>query len=322
MSSVNFAVPTSRSQKPQIIDLNDGFDPDSTSSDDRQLKRSSSYREEAQRPLKRIKIEREVNPEDTINTITNEWLTKHFKRGDILGRSLRDESSMVLAVEDLETKGTLVLKITDSFPPLEVLSKIKAIWEKEESIHLTETVLLGKIQVCSGSYLQLDHNRGEFVVPPRTYQKKVRWAYVYSMPLKAGDLKKIKDEGLSVVEEAAIEVVRVATEAFLNSRGIEPFDMKDINILTRPLTAEDSFRKKHILKYDYLKYTIGSQSYYLPVGKHLITLCDYDKWKPTQVKKDFTGLLEERLKRAPRLLAEIEKFKIPPAPHCRVLSMN
>ncbi|HEY5234646.1 MAG TPA: hypothetical protein VIJ14_00590, partial [Rhabdochlamydiaceae bacterium] len=132
MSSINFAVPTSRYRKPQIVDPNDGFDIDNTSFDDRQVKRSSSCGEEDQRLLKRGKVKREVNPEDTINTITNEWLTKHFKRGDILGRSLRDESSMVFAVEDLESKGTLVLKITDALPPLEVLSKIKALWEKEK----------------------------------------------------------------------------------------------------------------------------------------------------------------------------------------------
>lgn len=299
--------------------------PVSTDSDENALKRSSSplrISPEEIRPLKQIKFDSITNPSDEIMTITNQCLAKQFKRGEILGRCLSDQCSMVCSVEVLGKEETRVLKITDAFPPLEILSKIKAIWEQGESIHLTETILLGKIQVCSGSYLSVEHSGRDFVAPPRKTQKRERWAYVYSMPLKAGDLKALKENGLSVTEEAAIEVVRLATESFLNFKGIEPFDMKDINILTQPLTREDYFQGKRILDYDYLKYTIGSENYYLPVGNHLITLCDYDKWKPTQVKQDFTGHLEDRLKRAPHLLAEIEKFKIVPRKNCKVLFMN
>ncbi len=310
----------------QIVKSEDtAFD---TSSKERVLKRTSSqvrrlsWDGDCKRPPKQIKCEINVKPADEIIVITNQWLTDKFKRVDILGRCLCDQSSMVFGVESFKTGEKSVIKITDVFPPFEVLSKIKAIWEKEESIHLTETVLLGKIQVRSGAYLQSEYTGGGFVVPPRSTQKKERWAYVYSMPLKAGDLKALKEKGLSVTEEATIEVVRVATEAFLYCQGIEPFDLKDINILTKPLTVEDFFRGKQILDYDYLKYTIESESYYLPVGKHLITLCDYDQWRPTQIKQNFTGVLEQGLKRAPHLLAEIEKFKIIPAQHCKILPMN
>lgn len=317
MSSVSFSVLSTGSQTPQIVA---GFD--DTSVDEKPLKRRSYYREESERVLKRGKVESKISLANEIKIITNLWLAKQFKRGDILGRSMSDAFSMVFAVENLETKESMVLKITDALPPLEVLSKIKSLWEQQKTIHLTETVLLGKIQVCSGGYLQSDHKPGEFVILPRINQKNERWAYVYLMPRMEGDLKALKAAGLSVVEEAAIEVVRLATEAFLNKQGIEPFDMKDINILTRPLTSEDGFQGKHILRYDYLKYTIGSETYYLPVSRHLITLCDYDKWKPTQVEQNFTGSLGERLKRAPKLLAEIEKFKIPPAEQSRILPMN
>lgn len=298
--------------------------PVNTDSDENALKRSSSplrRSPEEIRPLKQIKFDSIIDPSDEIMTITNQCLAKQFKRSDILGRCLSDQSSMVCAVEVLGKEETRVLKITDAFPPLEILSKIKAIWEQGESIHLTETILLGKIQVCSGSYLSVEHSGKDFVAPPRKTQKRERWAYVYSMPLKAGDLKALK-ENLSVTEEAAIEVVRLATESFLNVKGIEPFDMKDINILTRPLSREDYFQGKRILDYDYLRYTIGSEKYYLPVGKHLITLCDYDQWKPSHIKLDFTGHLEDRLKRAPHLLAEIEQFKIVPRKNCKVLFMN
>lgn len=315
--------------------------PENTGPDETALKRSASplrISREDVRPLKQIKFENTANltEEMTILTeqelkvektdgmaiLTNQLLKQQFKLKGILGRCIGDCSSMVFAVKSLENKEKKALKITDSFPPLEVLSKVKDIWEKGESIHLTETVLLGKIQVCFGAYLDRDRIGDGFVVAPRAKQNRERWAYVYLMPLKDGDLKALKKKGLSMTEEAAIEVVRVATEAFLNRQGIEPVDMKDINILTRPLTIEDCFGGKRILDYDYLKYTIESENYYLPVGENLITLCDYDKWMLTQRKLNFTGVLEQRLRRSPQLLAEIKKFKTTPPKRSTILSMQ
>ncbi len=296
---------------------------DTAYSEGPQRKRVLSQTEESEGATKHYKPEEEWFVESII-TMTNETLSGCFIRGELVGRCISETSSMVFSVEDLNTtqESSKVLKITDSFPPFEVLDAVRAIWENQVSIHLTKTVLLGKIAVRTGAYLDLDNKHGGFVHPPRVNQKKRRWAYVYCMPRKEGDLKALKQRGLSVIEEAAIEVQRVATEALLNAYGIEPEDIKDINILTQPLKLEDCFQGKRISVYDYLKYTIESQSYFLPRGGHIITLCDYDKWTMTSVKKDYSNLLEFRLQRAPHLLAEIEKFKIIPPEHCRILSMN
>jgi hypothetical protein len=267
------------------------------------------------------KADEGICPEGSIPSITNQFLTGRFKRGAILGRYLSDSTSMVVAVEG-HINSAKVLKITNSFPPLDVLPILSAIWTSEESIHLTETVLLGKMEVRSGAYLQIDNNNGGFVHLPGARQTKKRYAYVYVMNQKTGDLKALKKKGLSVCEEAAVEVQRVATEAFLNTKGIEPVDLKDINILYELWTPEDRFRGKRILMYDYLEYKVGSQSYFLPIGPYKITLCDYDKWRLSHVKKDFSLALDERLKLAPHLLREIERFKTRPAFPCRILPVN
>ncbi|MBS0635565.1 MAG: hypothetical protein JSR37_08900 [Verrucomicrobia bacterium] len=249
-------------------------------------------------------------PESPIHD--NKSLLKMYERvGIIAWNSVCTVFDVIKRNVDASPKRAL--KINFSEPPIAVIKKIAQL----NLEHVVKIDFIGRIQVKPKDFIS--ELNTSFVQPLKKNAKTARWASVYEMERMEGNLKELQ---LLPQEKAAIEVQRIAIEAFLYNNGIVVSDIKDINVLWKTLPGQTLPDEDHRLGYDYWKCQVGSDVYYLPRGKYAIKLTDLDDWSlSTNLPPlDFAKVFKDRLKYAPKaLLDQIAAFKTLPKKRAKVL---
>ncbi len=251
------------------------------------------------------------SPRPKIKVLDNAALVAAYERVDIIaGHTECTVFEVLKRKQPALSRRALKLNLVE--PPLDVLAKLQQL----KLAQVISAMCIGKIQVKPKPFVS--ELNSSFVQEPRKKSKNGQWAYLTEMELMEGNLKELKQtKKLSPLEEAVIEVQRIAVEAFLYKKGITISDVKDINVLWQTLPDNDPKRRCN-----YWMYRIGSEEYYLPPIKYWIKLCDFDHWEYSKKvpSRNFDKEVESRLRNAPRMLLEqIAQFKVRPKKNAKVL---
>lgn len=121
------------------------------------------------------------------------------------------------------------------------------------------------------------------------------------------------------------------------NHGLTRLDPKYRNVFYKKLTEEDTFKGKKLIEYDYWKYRICEQEFYIPKTDLLIKLGDYDMWQVTECppnSDEISAAKEEKFQstfqdvRIGRTLTKItspqflEKYAKPKDENARILDMG
>lgn len=127
-------------------------------------------------------------------------------------------------------------------------------------------------------------------VPLEDPKRKYEVYHLYTlMERLEGDLAE-HSQRFSKLEWAAFAIQLGCTEAIAVLRvQLCPRDLKTRNVVWKKLDESDQTAGQKLQDFDYWKYKIGEQEFYIPRLNYLIKFCDYSLWAPmTNEFDDFT----------------------------------
>jgi hypothetical protein len=100
----------------------------------------------------------------------------------------------------------------------------------------------------------------------------------------------LRNEGYTLAQ-----AIQLCTTLNLLSNGFDIItsDQKPKNVFYKTITAEDVFRGKRLIDYDYWHYRLGDHDFYIPRQEKLVKLGDYDQW---YVESSIKSMDEEYIK--------------------------
>lgn len=151
-----------------------------------------------------------------------------------------------------------------------VMSTLSHVLDVEDSCHLTRIFEIVRIDEAN------DRRSNVFV--PANFKGA---SSGYLMELLDGDLEELWPS-LTDKQKAALTIQQICLDNLLHNRfKLIIGDDKLRNIFYKKIDAQVTFRGQKVQDYDYLRYTIGSQAFYIPVKEvpYLLKRGDYDQWQ-------------------------------------------
>jgi hypothetical protein len=142
-------------------------------------------------------------------------------------------------------------------------------------------------------------------------------------------------QDLRGLNRVALEVQRASVSWILESfYGTEAKDVHDANIFFKRLEDSDCFKGKKMSSYEYWKYRVNDDEFYIPCPPVLIKLGDFDRWvaniKPVKGQDGFDMIGRRYPRTAERYFNCVsssleeyrEMFKKPDVDDCLILDMT
>ncbi len=213
----------------------------------------------------------------------NTLLKKIYKKKEALGGG---GEGIVFKVIQKDIGSDKALKIAmNPFYPKEVITIISHLLNTNQTPHLTRVDRILTIPATANPLEVLNVEGDNFVkdqsIEENEFYKGIgeRLCTGIEMELLDGDLEKLYPL-MESIKQSAVMIQAHSALIKLNQFCITVCDFKPRNIFYKKL-GNETFKGERLADYDYWKYTIKGDDFYLPRMDILIKLGDYDQWTTT-----------------------------------------
>ncbi len=261
----------------------------------------------------------------------NTLLKKMYKKKKFLGGGGEGVVYKVLK-KDNGTSKALKIALSSSYPK-EVITIVSYLLSTNQTPHLTRVDRILLVPTTSNPLEVFNVKKDDFVKGQSAEKDefsfknkefyKDRREYLRTgieMELLDGDIEKLYLQ-MDPIKQSAIMLQACSAIKKLNQFCITVCDFKTRNIFYKKL-EDQTFKGKRLADYDYWKYTIEGNDFYIPRMDILIKLGDYDQWTTTLFTDHPSVSAGSAFYSAKKLSGLKVMFPPPADSNARILDMN